>query len=80
MKVEKTIIKQVQEVDKIVCDKCNTDCDVYCVARLIYAPRYGSEFDEDWWEVDLCEECWKKMMFDIIGEMPEPGKVSRYRC
>lgn len=79
MEIKKKVIKEENVVDHIVCDKCHQKCDEYCSARLIYGPGYGSNFDGEWWQVDLCEECWKQIMFLVTGEIPEAYSGSKYR-
>lgn len=70
MKIEKVKIKRVKEysIEKLVCDFCfktSTDPDSSDITSFSIAPGYGSIFDGDVYEFDICDKCLKELKSKI---------------
>lgn len=61
---------ETTEVEYIVCDKCNLKSersDAFpagtfpAITRVEVFFGYGSKFDTEIWELDLCDDCAKKI-------------------
>ena len=65
MKKFKTIEMPQEIVTEYVCDKCgkkSEDGFSPYIQTLHIDWGYGSKFDTEMWEIDLCEECLIKML------------------
>lgn len=68
--------QEVKEIDRITCDKCDKLINEYHGdhATLQFHAGYGSPFDGDLWEVDLCEDCYWALFTPIMGFKPDPSE------
>ena len=66
MKEYRTIVKKTKELKEITCDRCgttsyekeNVPAGIFTYIETIGIHwGYGSKYDTDYWEWDLCEKC-----------------------
>ena len=58
MKEYKEETRIMDVLDKTVCDKCGVEAKKYeSFIEIYHHFGYGSEYDNEYWEIDLCEKC-----------------------
>ena len=88
MIITQEIIQTITKHLGFTCDKCKKSFikndgkhtfDYRNYAELEFSPGYGSHYDGDLWQLDLCEDCWWIVFEFITGEpKPEPNSKSGY--
>ena len=79
MVIKKKETKEVEVVDKLICDRCKKDQanDIIGLVKdfgsMTFYPGYGSSFDMSAWELDLCEDCWWATYEFVTGKRPAPS-------
>jgi hypothetical protein len=85
MKEEKTINKTVEIIEvvstKITCDKCGKeeeykDYDATSITPINIDFGYGSKFDTNNWNMDLCDSCIEDFIISLKN--PPKGFLSNY--
>jgi hypothetical protein len=78
MKKFKTVEIPQEIVTEYKCDKCGKESedgfDPY-IHTLRIDWNYGSKFDLETWEVDLCEDCLVKMLEGTKVRVHEHGEI-----
>lgn len=78
MKKYKTVTKETKELKKITCDRCgvtSSENDEMPAGMSPYIETigihwgYGSKYDNDYWEWDLCEKCIEETLGQIKCNM-----------
>jgi len=76
MIIKKTITKEIVEETGYICDKCKkqfinnySQCldEIGNSAKITFNPGYGSKYDNDLWQLNLCEDCFELTYEFIIG-------------
>jgi len=79
MKIAESVetVKIEQQVKKIICNKCGKESDATDYTNtnqeFILSFGYGSNYDNQIWQLDLCEDCLMK----IIGEFQIKPEITR---
>lgn len=83
MKSFKTVQTTKEDLTEITCDNCGViskgsknglhpGMDPYIDTIPIYW-GYGSKYDQELWEIDLCESCIEKILGSIKHQVFTPG-------